>query len=120
MSNAQINYSRILKTSSVLQKVSLKCTLLVGIQRFLSNSGLGSISITVLITAVLYHILSLGNDKLLSLRKFRKSNRLKNKGRNFVGVTVRVKAKSFILKEATISFHTHTSLIKPTVNILLK
>lgn len=61
------------KSALFLRKKS-NYTLLLEIQRFLPNCGLGSISITILVTAVLDHILSLGNDKLLSLLKFRRRN----------------------------------------------
>lgn len=86
--------------------------------RILPKCGLGIISITILVIAVLYHTLSLGNKATPSSETHKEE--LINKRSNVIRVIIHAEAKSPSHKEITTNIHIHILLIKPTVNIVLK
>lgn len=70
--------------------------------RFPPNCGLGITSITILVIAVLYHTLSLGN-KATSFSETRKEELINNRS-NVIRVMVHAKPKSPSHKEVTTNF----------------
>lgn len=76
------------------------------------------LSVTVLVIAVLYHTLSLGNKATPSSETHKKE--LINNRSNVIRVIVHSEATAPRHKDVTTNSHIHIVLIKPTVNTVFK